>query len=597
MSAPKSLQDLVGTILDDRYQIERLVGQGGMGAVYLANQLRLKRRVAIKIPHPDLLRQETYRRRFEREARSMARLQHENICQVFDVFVPDEEHADELSYMIMEYVEGERLDHWVKSHLEDMTIGGLMKIFHGIAAGLDAAHAVDIVHRDIKPSNIILTAQGVPKIMDFGVAFAPDDIYATRAGHAIGTPAFMAPEQVSGKGVGPAADQYSFAMTLYKVFTGTIAFQADNSQQLILMQVSQAPTPPTVHNPFLPTPLELVLFKALSKQPEERFPSCGEMVGFMKKVFAGNEDKPAYTIFPQAEEHGAEPLEVSSAFNLFGDERPWHHRNAKPLVIGAASAVGLTVIGGLIYWTMGSGTPTATAIDPPKPTPAVATPAPAVEPTPAWTPRATPSPTPVRTPRPTMPPTPRPTPRFTPTPAPTPDAPPLVTPAPTPTPEPTPILPTPTPFAASDPRDLSSDDLSKSPVNEVRYLAGTFLRNDFASVVAGERRADFESLVALMPAISRDRLSADFDRLAKGYKQVSLELEFRDEDVEVVAGFVTIKAAAKVSALLEGDPDTAKPSVRYATRRDPITFELTRRGGNWYFTRLPNLFKDVVDPR
>jgi serine/threonine protein kinase len=275
------------------YRIENLIHQSSKNAIYSAIHTRLDRHVAIKVPNPQ--KDELYRMRFEHEARSMARLRHENICQVLDVYVAEE--PGEITHMVMEYIEGERLDLWARNNLDALSIGQLLTIFECIASGLDAAHALDIVHRDIKPSNIIITPQGVAKIIDFGVAFASDDIFTTHAGQAIGTPAFMAPEQARGRAIGPASDQYAFAMTIYKIFTNTIAFQAENNQQLMQMQVSEPPTPPSAHNPCIPLALEKLILKGLAKAPEDRFPSCLAMVEAMKRIFSGYESKPACTLF------------------------------------------------------------------------------------------------------------------------------------------------------------------------------------------------------------------------------------------------------------------------------------------------------------
>lgn len=598
MRAPVTIEELVGTVLDDRYRIERVIGRGGMGAVYQATQVRLNRRVAIKVPRPELLAEEVIRKRFEREAHSMARLTHENICQVFDVYVDDT--PGNLSYLVMEFLEGDRLDHWIHRHLGTLTLGGLIDLFGRIGAGLDAAHAVDVIHRDIKPGNIIITPKGVPKIMDFGVAFAPDDAYTTRSGLAIGTPAFMSPEQVRGHGIGPASDQYSFAMTIYKVLTGTIAFQAENSQALVIKHIEEKPTPPTVHNPFIPQPLELIILKALSKAPEERFGSCSEMIALAKRVFQGYDDRPAASIFPSAAEHGTQRLEIQSVTIPWFDEAPWYRRRPK-LAAGAGSAAALLLV--VLLWMLGGGgegggVGQADGLPAATPTPSLATPDPLHVPRGyRGTDQAGGGARPERTPAPTPRTTPRPRPTATPFATPTPE--PIATPAPTPapTPEPTPFLATPTPIAA-DPRDLPDDPIGREDRGAVAAAAAAYLRGELAATFRAEDDVRFGRMLRLItPPAARDRLLEQFTRVGRGYREVVCTLTFDVEDILVLEERVIVDAGVTVDAVAEFEAAGTAPRRRYESGRGPLTFELVRRGGQWYFLRFPPFLEDVPDPR
>jgi len=624
------MPDLTGTVLDDRYEIDRQIGQGGMGVVYAARQLRLNRKVAVKVPRPEVLVESVFRARFTREAHAMAKVMHENICQVYDVYVSED--PNHISYLVMEYIEGERLDHWIRKNLEGLTLGKLIDLFMGIGLGLDAAHAVEVIHRDIKPSNIIITNNGIAKIMDFGVAFARDDFEATRTGLAIGTPAFMAPEQVRGRGVlGPASDQYSLAMTIYKIVTGTIAFEANNSQELIYKQLHDTPIPPSSHNPNIPTPIELVLLKALSKNPEDRFGSCGEMVNCLREVIRGQENSPAASIFPDAREQGLSPirLELTPALAMMLGEMPWWKKYQKKLAMGAGGAAGVIALISLLVWAFSGGStpsplprPTPTPVAPrftpvtgtlatptttgttPEPrfgTSPSPTPAPRLTPTPSPTASATAAPPPTATPLVTAAPTPTAAPVATsvPTPAPraTPDQTPLPTPAPTPviTPivpldlSPTPI-PTPVPVGPGEDEDIAAMDPAEVE-RDVRAVFETKLPQIFAK----EDSAALKQLGLGLPARSREALVANFVRLSKDYRELELAVEVQPNSLSIKNRTATVE----IRVLLKGKKAYAKEGAPAQTLKakggQTMVVELRRRDGQWLFVRFPDFLKDVVD--
>lgn len=265
-----TLDSLPGKILDDRYQVDELIGMGAMGAVFRGRQLRLRRSVAIKVPRPDVCDREGFLGRFEREALSMAKLVHENIVQIHDVYISND-HAIP-SFIAMEYVEGVELEKFLRAEEEHITVAAVCEIFHQIARGLDAAHERGIVHRDIKPSNIVVTMpQRIPKIMDFGVArISGEGVFATQEVSSIGTPAYMSPEQVRGEPVTGAADVYALAMTIYRLLTRSLPFDAQTPTSIMFAQVNEAPIPAHDRNPRMPEEVDAALRCALSKEPSER---------------------------------------------------------------------------------------------------------------------------------------------------------------------------------------------------------------------------------------------------------------------------------------------------------------------------------------
>ena len=267
---PFTLDSLIGRVLDDRYQIEELVGMGAMGAVFRALQLRLRRSVAIKVPKPEHCSNPEFLARFEREALTMAKLVHENIVQIHDVHMsPDPAWP---SYIAMEFVAGKDLEKFLRAEEQSITIGEVADLLRAIARGIDAAHHLGIVHRDIKPGNIIVTMpRRVPKIMDYGIARVEmEGVFTTSDTSTIGTPAYMAPEQVRGGEVDAAADVYAFAMTIYRVLTRRIAYDAKNTTNLLYAQVNDPPIPAHVRNPLLPREVQEALGPALAKKPEDR---------------------------------------------------------------------------------------------------------------------------------------------------------------------------------------------------------------------------------------------------------------------------------------------------------------------------------------
>jgi hypothetical protein len=270
--APEAGQTLSGQF--GRYLILQKLGQGGMGAVYLAQDTQLGRRVALKVPRFSPEDGSQALERFYREARAAATVEHAGICAVYDVGAVNGVH-----YLTMAYVEGEQLSHVVGPDrpLPQPRAAALVR---DLARALQAAHQRGVIHRDLKPANVILKPSGVPVIMDFGLARRVNSQEArlTLSGCILGTPAYMSPEQVSGdlEATGPSCDIYSLGVILYELLTGRVPFAG--SMGVILSQIlTQPPPAPSTRRPDLDPRLEAICLKALAKRAADRYRTAGEL--------------------------------------------------------------------------------------------------------------------------------------------------------------------------------------------------------------------------------------------------------------------------------------------------------------------------------
>ncbi len=266
--------NLVGKTLG-KYRLVEKLGQGGMAQVYKAYQPDLDRYVAIKILHPHLTGDEDFAERFRREARAVAALEHPHIVRVYD-FDTDEDMA----FLVMEHLEGTSL----KSHLRDldcreerMGLERVGRIVGALADALDHAHRQGVVHRDLKPSNVLITTSGRPVLTDFGIARMVDATVVTESGGTLGTPAYMSPEQGRGEPGDARSDIYALGVLLYQLCTGRVPFDADTPYAIILKHITAPLPPPRSICPELSESVERVILKALTKNPDDRFQSAGEL--------------------------------------------------------------------------------------------------------------------------------------------------------------------------------------------------------------------------------------------------------------------------------------------------------------------------------
>jgi len=309
-------QFAIGSVLDDRYRIDAVLGTGGMGRVYRAEHTKIGKMVAIKVLHADLGRNREASQRFQREAIASGRLDHPNIVGVSDFGVLD----DGACYLVMEVLEGESLGdrlardhriHWVEA----------IDILRGVLSGLRHAHERGVVHRDIKPDNIYLAHKDgdtVIKILDFGIAKlyagTADDPASTRAGLTVGTPAYLSPEQAVGGEITPASDLYSASIVLYEMLAGRAPFEDKDPLAMLGAHVSRRPpafadTAPGVD---IPSPLEEIIQRGLMKTAVERIGTAGDYLAMLDAFSPPLQAAPRRATAPvmPAAEWGSAPTQV-----------------------------------------------------------------------------------------------------------------------------------------------------------------------------------------------------------------------------------------------------------------------------------------------
>jgi len=271
---------LVGTLVGGRYQIDAVVAEGAMGRVYVATHQLLGRRFAVKVLHPELARNEELAMRFLREAQAAARIESDHVVDIVDFGRLD----DGTGYFVMEYLDGQTLGQLIKDRTRidaELTREIGAQIAHGVAA----AHAIDIIHRDLKPDNIALVersgASYFPKILDFGIAKHPTSSSEgpiTIAGSLVGSPYYMAPEQIIGGTIAPQTDIYAMGIMLFEMITGAPPFLADSVAHVLQQHVDAAPPTIAERGGECPPHLERVIRRCLEKKPEDRYPSARDLI-------------------------------------------------------------------------------------------------------------------------------------------------------------------------------------------------------------------------------------------------------------------------------------------------------------------------------
>jgi eukaryotic-like serine/threonine-protein kinase len=267
-----------GDLIADRFELEELVGAGGMSSVFRAHDVQLDRRVAIKILHEHYAGDPEYLERFRREARAVARLSHPNIVTVID-----RGDDDGRQYIVFEYVEGENLKELVL-RTGRLPVRRALELGLAVADGLAFAHDHGLVHRDVKPQNVLLSREGEVKVTDFGIARSLHvDHGVTQTGTVLGTGEYLAPEQASGKPVSPATDVYSLGVVLWELLAGEVPFVGENFVAVALRHINEPPPSVRERRPDVTPRLAAAVERALAKDPARRFPS---MAAFAKELRA-----------------------------------------------------------------------------------------------------------------------------------------------------------------------------------------------------------------------------------------------------------------------------------------------------------------------
>jgi eukaryotic-like serine/threonine-protein kinase len=271
---------LINMLFDGRYRIMRKLGSGGMADVYLAEDEELGRRVAIKILNDKYAPDDQFVERFRREAKNAAGLSHPNIVSIYD-----RGEAEGTYYIAMEYLDGRSLKELVVAR-GPLPIPDAIAATRQVLAALRFAHRKGVVHRDIKPHNVMADADGRLKVTDFGIARAGVS-QMTEAGSIIGTAQYLSPEQARGAPVDQRSDLYSMGVVLYEMLTGQVPFTGESPVEIAMKHLSDTPRPPSLLRPDIPPDLDMVVLRALAKNPEDRFQAAEEMDAELGRVAAG----------------------------------------------------------------------------------------------------------------------------------------------------------------------------------------------------------------------------------------------------------------------------------------------------------------------
>ena len=274
-------------LLGGRYELDGVVGRGGMAEVYRARDLRLDRVVAVKTLREDLARDQTFQARFRREAQSAASLNHPSIVAVYDTG-EDNTGMSHVPFIVMEFVDGRTIRDLLRDDRRLLPERAL-EITDGVLRALDYSHRAGIVHRDIKPGNVMLNRQGEIKVMDFGIARAVADTQATmtQTAQVIGTAQYLSPEQARGERVDARSDLYSVGCLLYELLTGRPPFTGDSPVAIAYQHVRENPVPPSRIDPDLPPWADGIVLRAMEKDPNDRYQSAADMRSDIQRALSG----------------------------------------------------------------------------------------------------------------------------------------------------------------------------------------------------------------------------------------------------------------------------------------------------------------------
>ncbi|MGH7520834.1 MAG: protein kinase domain-containing protein [Gemmatimonadales bacterium] len=375
-------------IFAGEYQVERELARGGMAIVYRATETALQRPIALKILRPEIGLSAAAAERFKREAQTVASLDHPNIIPVYRVG-----QLGGLFHIAMKFVEGRSLDVILEAQ-GALPVPVTLAVLRGAARGLAFANERGIVHRDVKAANILIDADGRVMVSDFGVALRASDVTLTVAGTLIGTPAYMSPEQCSGRRAGPQSDQYSLAVAAFQMLAGSTPFHSDTLAGIIQHHFFTPPPDLRIARQDVPATLLDLIARALSKDPADRFPSTADMLAAIEAIRFTEADRvTSQRLLRELARGEATPRISTGALPALPDMPtlavPPARRRARPWrrTIGAAAAISLLALAGwLVHRTASARDGVALASAAPPDTASARSPAPAGPPTPSLTP-------------------------------------------------------------------------------------------------------------------------------------------------------------------------------------------------------------------
>jgi eukaryotic-like serine/threonine-protein kinase len=351
-------------VVEGKYRLERLLGKGGMGTVFLAHDLTLEREVAIKVLPPDVSQDEQVVRRFQQEAKTAAKLDHPNIIPIYRV-----ESEGGLNYFVMKYISGTSLEDLLEKK-EPLPVSEVQRILWEAACALGHAHQRGVVHRDVKPANIMFDHDGRVMLTDFGISKALQAATGfTATGMIIGTPHYMAPEQGKGAPVDGRADQYSLGIVGYRMLTAELPFSGDSVHTIIYKHIYEEPPLASVKRPDVPGTLTVAISRALSKDPDQRFPTMEEFATAVwpeQPVATPVKGRGAPRPRPRSAAADA-PTEITGAPTT---PLPAAKRRARAPAVIALVVIAAGVGGYLVFGPKGSGEQGAGGVGPAPPLPA-----------------------------------------------------------------------------------------------------------------------------------------------------------------------------------------------------------------------------------
>lgn len=331
------MDDYPGIILEDRYELIKLIGSGGMAVVYQAVDNRLHRQVAVKIMRPELAKNEKFRLRFQNESQAIAKLSHPNIVGVYDV-----SRTESIEYIVMELAEGITLKKYMNEH-GPLDTNTALSFSEQIAAALSHAHSKGIIHRDIKPQNIIVIGEDTIKVADFGIADLQSEMPNVE-NEAIGSVHYISPEQARGLPADERSDIYSLGIVMYEMLSGQLPFDGDDDRTIALKHLSSVPTPLREIVPTIPEEFAAIVMKAMEPALEKRYQSADELSADLEKL--------SKRLAGAMEEVGGNVAPVSSLGEMSRESYLRRRRRAKTVstLSGIFGVMAFIMVLGIFLW-------------------------------------------------------------------------------------------------------------------------------------------------------------------------------------------------------------------------------------------------------